>query len=203
MNLEEYKAKYADDEAAPGWEAIDEALSKIYGDQEPRHYGTIIKYMLGGKDPIDGVSTYFSCNGGIQHEHLISYGFSSLYYDEESVGNDYSGFGFEITFRIKVEQKNESVNWVIHVIQNLARYVFDSGKYFEHGHYIPANGPIALETDTQLWAFCCVADPELGSITTPHGRVDFLQFIGITQSEYESIRDGKITVEELVGRLSQ
>ncbi|MFX7739968.1 suppressor of fused domain protein [Acinetobacter baumannii] len=41
------------------------------------HYGTVIKYMLGGPDPIDGVSVYRSENGGA-HWHYVTYGFSEL-----------------------------------------------------------------------------------------------------------------------------
>ena len=198
MNLDDYKAQFPEEDAAPGWDSIDAALKPIYGDKEPRHYGTVIKHMLGGPDPIDGISSYFTENGGIKHEHVISYGFTSLYYDEESVGNDYSGYGFELSFRLRVARKDESVNWVINVIQNIARYVFGSGNVFEHGHFIPANGPIALDTDTKLWAFCFVNDPELNAISTPHGKVEFIQMVGITQQEYEALRDNNTTVDELV-----
>jgi hypothetical protein len=37
---------------APGWDAIDGALAPMYGDQEPKHYGTIIKFAMGGPDPL-------------------------------------------------------------------------------------------------------------------------------------------------------
>ena len=61
--------------------------------------GTVISYMLGGPDPIDGISAY-SCDGDIDHLHFITFGYSSLYYDEESVGGDFRKFGFEMTFRL-------------------------------------------------------------------------------------------------------
>ena len=37
---------------AVGWDAIDQALSQVYGEQEPMHYGTLIPYSLGGQDPL-------------------------------------------------------------------------------------------------------------------------------------------------------
>ncbi|SFS61966.1 hypothetical protein SAMN04488601_1012771 [Paenibacillus sp. 453mf] len=49
---------------APGWDAIDEALKPIYGDQEPKDYGTLLPYSLGGQDPLDGISAYKSERGG-------------------------------------------------------------------------------------------------------------------------------------------
>src|SRR5579883_1394770 len=64
------------DVEALGWDAIDNALSPVYGKQEPLHYGTLIKFALGGPDPIDGVSVYRSDNG-LPHWHYVSYVFSS------------------------------------------------------------------------------------------------------------------------------
>lgn len=47
------------DAAEPiGWNAIDAALAPIYGDREPKHYGTILPAMLGGNDPLQGISVY-------------------------------------------------------------------------------------------------------------------------------------------------
>ena len=39
-----------------GWLAIDRALENRYGDIEPRHWGTVVSWRLGGPDPLDGVS---------------------------------------------------------------------------------------------------------------------------------------------------
>src|ERR1700750_40498 len=105
MDLETYKATYgSSDDASPGWDAIDRSLKEIYGDKEPlTHWGTVIKYMLGGPDPLDGISVYPSEAGGTPHWHFMSYGFSELYYEENSVGKEFSKFGFELTFRLKTE----------------------------------------------------------------------------------------------------
>ncbi|MFO0942904.1 MAG: hypothetical protein U0930_19370 [Pirellulales bacterium] len=59
MDLEEYKRTF-NDESTPGWDAISDGLTEIYGDQEPSHWGTLISYRLGGPDPLDGDSAY-SC----------------------------------------------------------------------------------------------------------------------------------------------
>src|SRR4051794_18823621 len=80
----EYERLYGGrDDAAPGWDAIDSRLRQVYKDQAPRHWGTVIKHMLGGPDPIDGISAYECTDGGRLHLHFCTYGYSSLYYDEE------------------------------------------------------------------------------------------------------------------------
>lgn len=185
MNLEEYKQKFTDDDAV-GWLAIDEKVNEIYGSQEPQHFGTIIKYMLGGKDPLDGLSVYESQKQE-DHYHIVSYGLSELYYNEESAGKEFSKYGFEFTLRLK-KKEGDDFNWAMNLMQNLARYVFETGKWFEEFHFIPTNSPIRLDYDTNLTAIAFVLDPELGKIQTPHGEVQFLQMVGITTDEYEQLK---------------
>lgn len=185
MNLEDYKQKFTEDDAV-GWLSIDEKVNEIYGQQEPQHFGTIIKYMLGGKDPLDGLSVYESQNQE-DHYHIVSYGLSELYYNEESAGKEFSKYGFEFTFRLK-KKEGDDFNWAMNLMQNLARYVFETGKWFEEFHFIPTNSPIRLDYDTNLTAIAFVLDPELGKIQTPHGEVQFLQMVGITTDEYELLK---------------
>ena len=48
-----------EDVVATGWDAITAEAERVYPLQKnPKHYGTLIKYRLGGKDPIDGFSVY-------------------------------------------------------------------------------------------------------------------------------------------------
>lgn len=190
LNLEEYKRLYGDqDDATPGWDAINERLTEGYGDQEPKHWGTIIKQMLGGPDPIDGISAYECRDGGRDHLHFVTFGYSILYYDEEAVGNDYSGYGFEMTFRLASDlPPSEEPIWVCNLLQNLAKYVFKTNKIFDAGHWIPANGPIRADGETDIVGLAFAIDPVLQSIESPHGRIDFVQAFGITESELSDLK---------------
>lgn len=187
MNIEEYKQKFNEDDAV-GWLSIDEVTERLYPNQEPKHYGTIIKYMLGGEDPLDGVSIY-SSQKQQEHYHFVSYGMSNLYYDEEKVDSEYSGWGFEFTFRLApFEADNGDPKWVVSLMQNLAKYVFNSQKWFEEYYFIPTNSPIRLNTDTEITALAFIQDPEMGKINTPNGEVQFLQMVGLTSKEYEELK---------------
>lgn len=176
------------EDEAPGWDAIDDAFRVIYKDQEPKHYGTVIKYMLGGPDPIDGISVYESDHER-PHWHYVTYGFTELY-TKESDNVEFSGWGFELTFRLlkKAEDEGEPPMWPIGLMQNLARYVFNSGSVFESGHYLDCQGKIALDEDTELKAIIFISDPEIPARDTPHGRVEFLQMVGITADELATIK---------------
>ncbi|MNS08947.1 Suppressor of fused protein (SUFU) [compost metagenome] len=176
-----------EDDQAPGWDAIDAQMQRIYGDQEPKHYGTLIPYMLGGQDPLNGISAYVQ-NEPVPHWHFVTYGFSELY-EKESEDTEYSGYGFELTFRLlKEPDESEPPAWALNLLQNMGRYVFGSGNVFRSGDYMDANSPIALEHDTQLTALAFIDDPDLPEITTPNGKVSFLQMVGITHDELESMQ---------------
>lgn len=57
MDINRYRELYGDGSGTvPGWDAIDSRLKELYGSQEPRHWGTLVKAMLGGPDPLDGIS---------------------------------------------------------------------------------------------------------------------------------------------------
>ncbi|MGN9909847.1 suppressor of fused domain protein [Phytohabitans sp. LJ34] len=166
-----------------GWDAIDGALGRIYPGVEPLHYGTVVKWRLGGPDPLDGLSVYPRDD----HWHFVSYGMSELY-DKESDDPDESGWGFELTFRVARGAETEPPVWALNFLQNLARYVFSSGNPFAPGHHVDLNGPISLAApDTAIRAITFVDDPELGVIGTPHGRLRFLQVVGLTLEEYATI----------------
>jgi hypothetical protein len=173
------------DDAAPGWEAIDAALAPLYSGQKPKHVGTIIKWMLGGPDPLDGISAWKRTNP-VPHWHFVSYGLSELY-GKDSENAEVSGWGFELTFRLTCDDLDEQPPmWAFSLMQNLARYVFQSGNVLGDGEWMNINGPIALETDTQLQAVAFIADPELPAIDTPHGSVEFIQIVGLTLDEMEA-----------------
>lgn len=185
MNKKEYKRKYKKTDT-PGWDSINEALNRLYNEQEPKHFGTKIKYIEGGNDPLDGISIYKNKKHE-EHLHYISYGLTELYYDVQSCDSPFSKYGFEITFRIK-EQQADGLIWPMSLMQNLARYVFESGKWFAEYNYIGCNGPIRTETNTNITAIVFVIDPELKEINSPHGLIQFIQVVGITNDEYEKIR---------------
>jgi hypothetical protein len=177
---------------APGWDAIDAALRPVYGDREPYHVGTVIPYALGGPDPIHGISAYQ--NGEpVPHWHFITYGFSELW-AKESDDPDVSGFGFELTFRLTCEaQEEKPPTWALNFLQNLGRYVFETGNPFGVGHTLPLNGPIQKGASTLLHAASFGSDPQLPPLATPNGQVEFLQVVGLTMDELEAISSWNAT----------
>ena len=168
-----------------GFDAISGAMKRLYPGQEGMYYGTIIPYALGGNDPLDGVEVWKS-ERSVPHWHYVTYGFTELG-QKESDDPEVSGYGFELTFRLKRGDEEQPPIWPINLLQNLARYVFSSGNVFGTGHHMNANGPIALETDTRLTALGFRIDPELGELSTPNGYMTFLQVVGLTEDEMDAM----------------
>jgi Suppressor of fused protein (SUFU) len=193
LNIDEYKRHYEGAETGPGWAAIDERLKSLYGNQEPLHYLGGAHTSVGGKNQLEGISVYTTANGGIPHLHYVSYGLSRLHYDERAVGGEFSRFGFEFTFRLKAAASEKDKNpWPANMMQNLARYVVKSKqvKVFDEYHFMNS-GPIRLDVETQITALAFAIDPELGRMETVHGKVDFLQIVGLTGREFDALaKDG-------------
>ncbi|WBS02296.1 suppressor of fused domain protein [Pseudoduganella sp. SL102] len=180
--MNDYPTDSEDDVNTAGWDAIEAALAPLYGDQKPQHMGTLIGYRLGGPDPLDGISAYYRAHP-VPHWHYVTYGFSELY-DKEEEDEEVSGYGFELTFRLRAaEGATEAPRWVFSLLQNLARYVFNTGNVFRPGEWMTANGPIALDTATRICSMAMANDPELPAIETPNGRLEFIQVVGLTQEE--------------------
>jgi suppressor of fused-like protein len=175
----------SDEDSSPGWEAIDAALEPLYGQQKPRHWAAVPHRALGGRNPLDGVSAYEA--SGPRHWHFVSYGMSDLY-QKETDDPEVSGWGFELTLRLKPYDEAEPPVWALNFLNNLGRYVFQSGNPFDVGHHMDLNGPIALGSETAIRAITFARDVQLGSIQTPHGRVTFLQAVGLTLDEYDAVQ---------------
>lgn len=197
-----YKQTFSEDDF-PGLDAISKREKEIYGEQEPTHLATIIPYHLGGEDPLWAIN-YYTSNKQQRHFHYVTLGFTNLFYDEGFAEDETNGFGFELTFRhLPVKGDTDKPNWAANFLTNLSKYVFRTQNGFDDFHYMSANGPIRLDTKTNITAMTFFTDPEMKEIDTPHGHVKFLQVFGITTEEYNDLRNEKYTVEDLINKHRQ
>ncbi|KAH3855824.1 suppressor of fused homolog [Dreissena polymorpha] len=179
----------------PGLEAIYSASRKLYPDQpNPLQVTALVKYWLGGPDPLDYISMYAN-NGdpdrGIPpHWHYISFGLSDLHGDgrvHECQGTDGpSGFGFELTFRLKREPgETNPPTWPATLMQALARYVFQTENKVYSGDHVPWHLPLD-GSESRIQHMLMADDPQLTPITTPFGPVCFVQIVGVCTEELQA-----------------
>lgn len=202
--LEAYKQKMAaTDDWAPGWDAVDGQFAKLYPGVNPPHYGTLItsRARFGGDCYLDGYSLYPSANG---YQHIVTFGMTALYADPEAFGGEYSRWGYEMTMKLKA-QNPEECKWALDMLSNLARYTYTSERWFEPYQYVGGDGA-SINRDcpeAKITALLIVPDTEIQGLDTEHGRVDFMQMVGLTTRELETIMANRDKIQELVAALQK
>ena len=187
---------------APGWDAIDTLCSEVYpGQDNPKHYGTLIPYMLGGNDPLQGISAYEDND----YYHFITYGLSELY-EKESSNKDISGYGMEFTFKLKkdnYENTENEIKCVCGILQSIARITFKNGELFKPFEYVYTGQIEGIDYNqkSNITGFITVPDDKFHEIDTPNGKVIFVEFIGCTDNELKALYNKELTVKELFDKL--
>lgn len=182
-----------------GWDDITDVFKKLYPSIEPKHYSPIIKYSVGGKDPLDGVSVYDAGD----YYHFVTYGFSEIYERENST--DLSGFGFELTFKLKKtkDMTEEEISNTVVILQKLARYVFNTRKLFKPMDYIysPQTEGMDLNGKSKITGFITVEDKDAKTIDSINGKLQFLELIGVTNEELQKIINKEEPKETIINKI--
>ena len=185
-----------------GWDAITNLCDKIYPNQEnPKHYGTLISWKLGGNDPLKGISIYDSGD----YWHFITYGLSELY-EKESAIKDVSGYGMELTFKLKkdnYENEENEIKCICGILQSIARITFTKGEVFNSYEYLYTGQTEGIDYNrkSNITGFFTVPDDKFHEINTQNGKVNFVEFIGVTDNELKAIQKKRITVNELYKKI--
>lgn len=190
------------DPETAGWDSIDCAFGLLYPNQaDPLHFAPAVPMMLGGSEPLDGISVY---DGG-DFWHFVTYGLSELY-EKQSDDPETSGFGMEFTFKLaksNPETDQKEIRSICGVLQKLAALTYAQGIRFLPFQTIytgQANG-IDSEGASQIAGFITVAEDKVESVNTPNGRVVFTELVGATNDELLTIRGEKDGAQKLLGAL--
>ena len=198
MTKEEFLTRIKEDENySPGWQAIDDAFEKLYPGQKPDHFGTLLtsRATMGGDEYLDGFSVYSSPKG---YKHLVTYGMTVLYGDEDAFGGEWNGWGYEMTMKLK-EEDTKSCMWAISMMSNLARYTYKTEHFFLPNQYVKGNGtPLHIGSDSLMTALLLVKDTEAESQVSVYGKTEFIQLVGITEAELHAIMKDKDNIPKLI-----
>lgn len=194
-----------------GMDAIENEVKRIHPSVwSVRYYTPKIAWESGGTEPFEKISIHKEED----YFHFITYGLTELH-DKESKDQTKSGFGMELTFKLKkreykdqAEEQKELLNIAL-LLQKFAKYIIQENSivkpyedtYLVEGMYSKKNVGIDIAGTSNIVAFITVPDKDLQSLDTPYGRVDFIALIGITKKELQAIRNGKITEKELYEKI--
>jgi len=185
-----------------GWNAIKDTFDEIYPEQvDPKHYGTLIKWKFGGNDPLDGISIYDAGD----YWHFVTFGLSELY-EKETDDLEWSGSGMEFTFKLKkdnYEDEEAEIKGICGILQHIARISFTENTIFQPLEYLYTGQKDGIDTQmkSKITGFITILDPRAGRINTPNGKVEFVQFIGVTDNELQALLNKEINVTELFEKL--
>lgn len=199
---EETKENKKEEINVQGWDAITNECERVYPNQKnPKHYGTLINWKLGGNDPLEGISIY---DGG-DYWHFVTYGLSELY-EKETENNDISGYGMEFTFKLKKDNyKNEEaeIKCICGILQSIARITFTKGEVFNAYEYLYTGQTQGIDTEmkSNITGFITISDNKLNPINTSNGKVDFVEFIGATDSELIALKNRELDVKSLYEKI--
>lgn len=202
MTLEEFKKNAEKEDWAPGWDVIDAAFDACYPGQDFQHYATNVanRAIFGGNQYLDGYSIYTSSHG---YQHLVTYGMTELYVNEEAFGGKWNGWGYEMTMKL-LESDPGNCQWAIHLLANLARYTYQSQRYLEPYQFIANHGDsICVDRSSAITALLTVPDTEIAGLDTIYGRTEFIQLVGITEQELTALKENRDNAVLLVERMKK
>ncbi|OQV17904.1 Suppressor of fused-like protein [Hypsibius exemplaris] len=190
----------------PGITAVLNVCRRIYPTQpNPLQASPSVKFWLGGPDPLDYISMYL--NAGAEHLaipehwHYVTFGLSDLYGDgrihpleeqhpdEMDVDGPISGFGFELTFRLKrAAGELTPPLWPADFLQDLARYIFSSSNVFVPGDHVSWHRALdgGENSQSKIQHVLMTTDPQMARVVSPSGRVEFVQAVGVCKEELEA-----------------
>jgi hypothetical protein len=168
-----------DERIARVFEATDAELRRHYGAQEQRHLGALVRWRDGGPDPLGGISIYAHPEG---HWHYVGFGMSERE-EKQTPDPAVSGWGFELTFRLRGRgSAAEAPGWPVRLLNDIARYVFQTRKPLAHGHFIERDG----DPHARFWGV--VADPVLQPVMTVNGRFAWLQLVALSEPDLRRLQ---------------
>ena len=176
MTREEYaKRMKKHPDWAPGRDAIEAAFARRYPKTEPVCFES--------------------------YQHIVTYGMSELYPSMAAFGAEYSKWGYEMTMKVR-ESYAETGTWALDLLAQLARYTYQTGNFFEPGAYIPGDGSsLHPELNSAITGLAIVSDTTVAPIETVHGKVAFLQLVGLTQPELDALARDPDALDSILERM--
>lgn len=190
-------------ELLTGWEAITKEFLRLYPDAEQKNYKTKLCWELGGDNPLPEITVFDDKENNCWH--FVTYGLTELY-KKSSKDKKISGYGMEFTFRLKkgcyIDEEQEIIN-ICGILQTLARLTFENGEVFTSYEYVYTGQTNGMDSDktSNITGFITIPDIKAQPLKTAFGDMEFVQFIGVTDSELKAIINEKITVRQLYEKL--
>lgn len=202
-NLEEKRKEYELSEKmrTRGRDMIYETFDILYHKKPFDCLAPMHHWKATGKDPLEVVEMYDAGD----YWHFVSLGLSELY-EKVSDNPEISGFGMELTFKLKKDDSidfDEEKQAIYKNMQIIATAAYIDGMIFKPYEYIYTGQTDGIDYNhkSNLVGFITIPDPSVASMMTPNGKVEFIELIGVTKEEMDKLINKELTVKELYEQL--
>lgn len=115
----------------------------------------------------------------------------------------------EFTFKLKKDNsweeqdEEDEIRSVYGILQSIAKITFTQGEVFKAYEYLYSGqtGGIDAGGKSNITGFITIPDRRFQSIDSPNGKVDFVEFIGVTNDELLALRNKKTDVRGLYEKI--
>ena len=103
----------------------------------------------------------------------------------------------------KYEDLEAEIRCVCNILQQVARITFTKNEIFDIYEYIYTGQTDGIDAfrKSKLTGLITIPDTTFVSLDTPNGRVDFVEFIGVTNDELLALENKKTTVANLYKKI--
>ena len=112
----------------------------------------------------------------------------------------------EFTFKLKkdnYENEENEIKCVCGILQAVARITFTKDEIFDSYEYLYTGQTKGIDSNAKsnITGFITVPDDKFYSIDTPNGKLDFVEFVGVTDSELKAIINKELSVKQLFKKI--
>ena len=167
-----------------GRDAIDAALDALYPTQLDHRFAGAKR--ADGQTPSVIEFAVFASEGEPSCWHYVTYGLSEIF-GKETSDPDVSGYGIELTFRLRRSGESAPPHWPLQMLTTAADYIYETGNVIKPTHVLVLPGRLSLDPCKDLAFLFFVSDTALPPVQSVNGRVAFVQAVGITADEEDLI----------------
>jgi len=101
------------------------------------------------------------------------------------------------------ENEEGEIRCICGILQAIARITFTKGEIFRPYEYLYTGQTQGIDSNARsnITGFITIPDNHFKSIDTPNGKVDFVEFIGVTNDELLALKNKEMDVRTLYNKL--
>jgi len=107
--------------------------------RRPGPRGTSVRARSSVRSVLQGCSAYRADD----HWHYVTYGLSNLFDEDEGDNDGLSGWGYELTWRVRDQTSDqEAPGWPFTILQRLAKWAAEAPVLLEENTRLVINAPV-------------------------------------------------------------